>query len=125
VWCAPASVPAAVLEAPGVAAAAADRAGASGLLELVPWRDAATSHAVESRDLAEDVSAALEHDGFGPMSVRERLPMALVGVAAPGVLLECGTLSNAAERGRLLAPNGLRRLASAIVDGLVAWQRGE
>jgi N-acetylmuramoyl-L-alanine amidase len=80
---------------------------------------------VDSRALAEDVTAALERQGFGPMSVHERLPMALLGVTAPGILLECGTLSNAAERGRLLAPNGLRVLAGAIVDGLIAWQRGE
>jgi N-acetylmuramoyl-L-alanine amidase len=59
------------------------------------------------------------------MRVRERLPMALLGVTAPGVLLECGTLSNAAERARLLAPNGLRLLAAAITDGLIAWQRGD
>jgi len=127
-WCAPATVASAVLETqggPGSAGYSADRAGAAGLVELLPWRDAATSHAVESRELAQDLTAALEHDGYGPMSVRERLPMALLGVTAPGVLLECGTLSNAAERGRLLAPNGLHRLAAAIADGLIAWQRGE
>jgi N-acetylmuramoyl-L-alanine amidase len=124
-WCAPASVPAAVIDMPGGPGSAGYRAGVSGLLELLPWRDAAASHAVESRDLAEDLVAALEHEGFGPMGVRERLPMALVGVTAPGVLLECGTLSNPAERSRLLAPNGLRRLAVAITDGLIAWQRGE
>jgi N-acetylmuramoyl-L-alanine amidase len=49
----------------------------------------------------------------------------LVGVTAPGVLLECGTLSDPAERGRLLAPNGLRLLAAAIANGLISWQRGE
>jgi N-acetylmuramoyl-L-alanine amidase len=121
-WCAPASVAAAVLDSP---AALAERAGTTGLLELLPWRDAATAHAVESRALAEDLAAAIEHDGFGPMSVRERMPLALVGVTAPGVLLECGTLSDPAERGRLLAPNGLHRLATAITDGLIAWQHGE
>jgi len=121
-WCAPASAAAAVLETQG---GPGDRAGGAGLVELLPWRDAATSHAVESRDLAQDITAALEHDGYGPMSVRERLPMALLGVTAPGVLLECGTLSNAAERARLLAPNGLHRLAAAIADGLIAWQHGE
>jgi N-acetylmuramoyl-L-alanine amidase len=124
-WCAPASLPAATLDAPGATVVTSDRAGAPGLLELLPWRDAATSHAVESRDLAEDLAAALERDGFGPMSVRERMPMGLVGVTAPGVMLECGTLSDATERGRILAPNGLRRLATAIADGLIAWQRGE
>jgi N-acetylmuramoyl-L-alanine amidase len=121
-WCAPAPVPAAVLDAP---AADPRRAATTGLLELLPWRDAATAHAVASRELAESVSASLERQGFGPMSVRERMPMALVGVTAPGVLLECGTLSDPAERGRILAPNGLKLLASAIADGLIAWQRGE
>jgi len=121
-WCAPASVAATVLDPP---AATTDRAHTQGLLELLPWRDAATSHAVESRALAEDLAAALDRDGFGPMSVRERMPLPLMGVTAPGVLLECGTLSNAEERGRILAPNGLHRLAAAIADGLFAWQRGE
>ena len=120
-WCAPASVSGAVLDPP---VATADRGRAPGFLELLPWRDAATAHAVESRELAGDLAAALEEDGFGPMSVRERMPLALVGVTAPGVLLECGTLSNSAERGRLLAPNGLHRLAAAIADGLMAWHRG-
>jgi N-acetylmuramoyl-L-alanine amidase len=120
-WCAPAPVPAAVLDAPSTNP---DRA-ANALLDLLPWRDAATAHAVASRELAEDLAASLEHSGFGPMSVRERMPMALVGVTAPGVLLECGTLSDPAERGRLLAPNGLRLLAAAIANGLISWQRGE
>jgi len=121
-WCAPAVVPAAVLDAP---AADPRRAVANAILELLPWRDAATAHAVVSREVAEALAASLERQGFGPMTVRERMPMALVGVTAPGVMLECGTLSDPAERGRLLAPNGLRLLASAIADGLIQWQRGE
>ena len=120
-WCAPASVSGAVLDPPGVPA---DRAHAPALLELLPWRDAATAHAVEGRALAEDLTAALEHDGFGPMSVRERMPLALLGVTAPGVLLECGTLSNKEERARILAPNGIHRLAAAIATGLILWQHG-
>ena len=125
-WCAPASASATVLEAPGAGpAVGAGRTQVAGLLELLPWRDAATAHAVESRALAEDLGRALEHDGFGPMSVRERMPLPLMGVTAPGVLLECGTLSNVAERARILAPNGIHLLASAIADGLLAWQRGE
>jgi N-acetylmuramoyl-L-alanine amidase len=110
-----------VLDPPGVPA---DRAHAPALLELLPWRDAATAHAVEGRALAEDLTAALEHDGFGPMSVRERMPLALLGVTAPGVLLECGTLSNKEERARILAPNGIHRLAAAIATGLILWQHG-
>ena len=96
---------------------------AAGLVALVPWRDIALERAVESRGLAESVTAALERRGFGPTSVRERLPLALVGVQAPGVLLECGTLTNADERARLLAPGGLRALAVAIAEGVLSWQR--
>ncbi len=96
---------------------------AAGLVALLPWRDIALERAVESRGLAESVTAALERRGFGPTRVRERLPLALVGVQAPGVLLECGTLTNADERARLLAPGGLRALAVAIAEGVLSWQR--
>ncbi|HEY6193780.1 MAG TPA: hypothetical protein VI504_01970, partial [Candidatus Eisenbacteria bacterium] len=71
------------------------------------------------------LTAALEHRGYGPTSVRERLPLPLVGVAPPGVLLDCGTLSNPEERARLLAPGGLAGLAAAIADGLLGWQRND
>lgn len=111
-WCAPAS-------------ATAPAPDAAGLVALTPWRDVAIQRAVESRGLAESVTAALERRGFGPASVRERLPLAMVGVQPPGVLLECGTLSNAEERARLLAPGGLRSLAAAIAEGVLAWQRNE
>lgn len=114
-WCAPAAM----------GSGTADATSAAGLVALRPWRDAAVDRAVESRGLAESLSAALEHRGFGPAGVRERLPLALVGVQTPGVLLDCGTLSNPEERARLLAPGGLRALASAIADGLLAWQRNE
>lgn len=114
-WCPPAK-----LSARGDAAARA-----TGLVTLVPWREVALERAVESRGLAESVTSALEHHGFGPSSVRERLPRPLVGVESPGILLECGTLSNPEELARLRSPAGLRSLASAIVDGLVAWQRNQ
>jgi N-acetylmuramoyl-L-alanine amidase len=114
-WCAPAAV--------GSGSAAATRAAA--LLVLLPWRDASMERAVESRGLAESLSSALERRGFGPSSVRERLPLPLVGVQTPGVLLDCGMLTNPEERARLLTADGLKSLAAAIVDGLLAWQRNE
>ena len=114
-WCAPAAI----------GSDDEDGTRAAGLVALLPWRDAAVERAVESRGLAESLTAALEHRGFGPASVRERLPLPLVGVQPPGVLLDCGTLSNPEERARLLAPGGLKSLAAAIADGLLAWQRNE
>jgi N-acetylmuramoyl-L-alanine amidase len=114
-WCPPANQ---ATEASSVAAAA-------GILALLPWRDVALERAVESRGLAESITSSLERAGFGPSSVRERLPLALVGVQSPGVLLECGALTNPQERDRLLSPAGMRALAIAIADGVLAWQRNE
>lgn len=114
-WCAPATR----------ATGAESAARAAGLVALIPWRDVALERAVESRGLAESITAALERAGIGPASVRERLPLALLGVQSPGVLLECGSLSNPEERARLLSPDGIRALASAITDGVLAWQRNE
>jgi len=129
-WCPPAGVPAngatsAADASPARAANPRDANRAASVLELVPWHDAALQSAVESRGLAESLTDALERAGFGPASVRERLPLALVGVQAPGVMLECGTLSDPDERSRLLSPEGFQRLASAIAVGILAWQRGE
>ncbi|MCE9627752.1 MAG: N-acetylmuramoyl-L-alanine amidase, partial [Candidatus Eisenbacteria bacterium] len=111
---------------PAVAVANSSTTSAGGgLVSLTPWRDVALDRAVESRGLAESVTGMLERRGFGPTSVRERLPLALVGVQSPGILLECGTLSNPDERARLLASGGLRPLAVAIAEGVLAWQRNE
>lgn len=114
-WCPPATQ----------ATAAGAAARAAGVVELLPWREVALERAVESRGLAESLTAALERAGFGPSSVRERLPLALVGVQSPGVLLECGALTNPEERERLLSPAGMQALAIAIADGVLAWQRNE
>lgn len=102
-----------------------ESARTAGLVALLPWRDVALERAVESRGLAESVTAALERAGFGPSSVRERMPLALIGVQSPGMLLECGVLSNPEERERLLSEAGMRALAIAIADGVLAWQRNE
>lgn len=98
---------------------------AAGLIALLPWRDVALSRAVESRGLAESVTAALERHGYGPSPVRERLPLALVGVQSPGILLECGVLSDPEERAKLGTPAGLQELAVAIAEGVLAWQRND
>ena len=107
------------------ASSAGAAARAAGLVHLMSWRDVAYERAVESRGLAEAVTTALERSGFGPGTVRERLPLPLIGVTAPGVLLECGSLANPEERARLLSQAGLRDLARAIADGVFAWQRGD
>ena len=57
--------------------------------------------------------------------MRERLTQPLLGVNAPGVTLECATLTNAADRARVTTEAGLQALAVAITDGLLAWQRHE
>jgi N-acetylmuramoyl-L-alanine amidase len=112
---------------------AADASSTSGQLggvgpnaiTLLPWRDVAVRHAVESRVLAEALLTSLELRGLGPTRLRERLPYPLLGVNAPGILLECATLTAAEDRRRAGAPQGLDELARAITDGLEAYQRNE
>ncbi|MFM8559060.1 MAG: N-acetylmuramoyl-L-alanine amidase, partial [bacterium] len=66
-----------------------------------------------------------ERSGLGPAAVRERMPLALLGVQAPGVLIECGSLTEPEERARLTSPAGMRALAQAIAEGVLVWQRPE
>ncbi len=113
-WCPPAS-------AAGPAPDA--RTSSFSPLSLLPWRDVALQHAVESRSLGEAVTAALEQRGLGPARVRERLTEALLGVNAPGLTLECATLTSPEDRARVTSPEGLRDLAAAIAEGLFAYQR--
>ena len=94
-------------------------------VSLTAWRDVAVQYAVSSRSLAESLAGSLEQRGFGSVRVRERLPVPLLGVNAPGVLVECATLSSPDDRSRLMRPAGLRLLAVAIADGVVAYQRDE
>lgn len=113
-WCPPASF----------AEPAPDpRAAALAPLAMTPWRDVALRHAVESRALGEAVTLALEARGLGPARVREKLTRALLGVNAPGLTLECATLTSPEDRARVTSPEGLRDLASAIAEGLFAYQR--
>lgn len=94
-------------------------------IEVLPWRDVATRHAVPARALAEAMRSALELGGQGPVQVRERLMAPLLGVNAPGLVLECATLTSAGDRARVAGDDGLRALAAAIADGVVAYQRNQ
>jgi N-acetylmuramoyl-L-alanine amidase len=94
-----------------------------GAVVVLPWRDVGSRHAVQSRALAEAILSALELRGQGPTRLRERLPHALLGVNAPGVLLECATLTAGSDRERVVQEEGLRQLAASIAEGVVAYQR--
>jgi N-acetylmuramoyl-L-alanine amidase len=110
---------------PTLGASAGDDVAPTGGIPLMRWRDVAVRHAVESRSLADAVTAALEVRGLGPARVRERLPVPLLGVNAPGIVLECATLTSAADLARVSGPDGLHALALAIADGVQAWGRHE
>ena len=114
-WCAPATTGETTPAGSGVATP----------VEILPWRDVATRYAVRSREIAESLLAALELHGDGPARLHERLPVPLLGVNAPGLLLECGTLTSPADRARLDSGQGVADLATAIAEGLEHWQKGE
>lgn len=95
------------------------------LVDLLPWREVAARHGVQSRALAEAVLSALELGGEGPTRLRERMTSELLGVNAPGILLECATLSSSADRERVMQDAGLDALADAIAQGVVAYQRNQ
>jgi N-acetylmuramoyl-L-alanine amidase len=100
-------------------------ASGPGRVVLLPWRDVSTRHAVQSRDLAEAVLSALELRGQGPTRLRERLPYDLLGVNAPGILLECATLTAPDDRDRVLQEEGMRQLAASIAEGISAYRRSQ
>ena len=102
---------------------AAERAASR--LVLLPWRDVAVRHAVQSRALAEAMLSSLELRGLGPTRLREQLPHDLLGVNAPGILLECATLTSAADRERVTQEAGLDQLATALAEGVAAYQRND
>jgi N-acetylmuramoyl-L-alanine amidase len=99
--------------------------GAAEALGVLPWRDVALRHAVRSRDLSDEMLSSLELRGQGPIRLRETLPYTLLGVNAPGILLECATLTSPSDRARLERSGGLDELAVAIADAIAAYQRHE
>jgi N-acetylmuramoyl-L-alanine amidase len=112
---------------PADASATAGLLGGMGAnaIGVLPWRDVAARHAVDSRALAEAVIGSFELRGLGPTRLRERLPYAMLGVNAPGMMLECATLTSDDDRRRVLTPEGLDALSVAITDGLDAYRRNE
>jgi N-acetylmuramoyl-L-alanine amidase len=110
---------------PAIAAGGGDPLDQAGGWTLRAWRDIPLAHAVQSRALAEAMLSALELRGQGPTRLRETLPFALVGVDAPGILLECATLTSPDDRRRVSRPDGLRILASTLADGVEAYQRNQ
>ena len=92
---------------------------------ILPWRDVVTRHAVRSRELADAVLSALELHDLGPTRLREVLPYSLLGVNAPGLMIECATLTSDADRARVTSGHGLADLAVTLADGIVAYQRSE
>jgi N-acetylmuramoyl-L-alanine amidase len=102
------------------------RAGGPGRpVAVLPWSDVATRHAVQARALGDAVLGVMELRGLGPVRLRERLPLTLLGVNAPGILLECATLTAPRDRARVAQPSGLTDLAAGIADGIVAYQRND
>jgi N-acetylmuramoyl-L-alanine amidase len=110
---------------PALQASAAGGEGAGRGVVVRPWREVALRHAVVSRELAEAILSALDLGGHGPTRLREILPSPLLGVNAPGVMLECATLTSDADRDRLLAAGGLVELAARIADGVETYGRRE
>jgi N-acetylmuramoyl-L-alanine amidase len=94
-------------------------------ISVMPWRDVAERHAVQSLALAEVLRSTLELNGLGPVRLREMLPTTLIGVDATGLMIECGELTSSAERARLADPAALARMAALIADGVRAWERSE
>jgi hypothetical protein len=71
------------------------------------------------------VLGVMELRGLGPTRLRELLAINLLGMNAPGIVLECATLTSPRDRARLERPKGLSELAAGIADGIVAYQRND
>ena len=112
---------------PATFGATAGEARATGARPIVvlPWSEVATRHAVQARALGDAVVGVMELRGLGPTRMRELLPVGLFGVNAPGIVLECATLTSPADRSRLARPRGIQDLAAGIAEGIVAYERNE
>lgn len=112
---------------PATFGAAAGEARVSGArpIAVLPWSEVATRHAVQARALGDAVVGVMELRGLGPTRMRELLPVGLFGVNAPGIVLECATLTSPADRSRLARPRAIQDLAAGIAEGIVAYERNE
>jgi len=93
-------------------------------LPLLSWRDAAGRYASDSRGVAELLLAALDADGRSPTRLRQARVLPLEGANMPAVMLECGTLTDSAERAKLASPEGLARLADVLARALERYAGG-
>jgi N-acetylmuramoyl-L-alanine amidase len=93
-------------------------------LALVPWRDAAGRYASDSRGVAELLLAALAAGADTRTRLRQARVLPLEGANMPAVMLECGMLSNAVDRKRLLEPNGLAARADVLARALERYAGG-
>ena len=91
---------------------------------LVGWQRAAGRHHAEARSAADLLLASLAADGFGPARLRVAPTYVTEGADCPAVMLECGSLSPAAERARLTGGDGLRRLAESITRAVERYAQG-
>lgn len=107
---------------PAVYGGSGEDEGRGSAIEVLPWRDVASRHAVRSRELTEAILAALDLRGQGPARLRESLPLPLLGVNAPGLMLECATLTSPADRDRISSSNGLFQLAASLAAGIEAYR---
>jgi len=94
-------------------------------IAVLPWSEVATRHAVQARALGDAVVGMMELRGLGPTRMRELLAINLFGVNAPGIVLECATLTSPDDRTRLARPRGIAELAAGIAEGIVAYQRND
>lgn len=126
-WCPPsraAHTRAATVAAPrGAAGRAWERDAGRGPLTLIPWREVAVGHAARSRAFAEAMRSAFVLRDLGPVRVREAMATPLAGVDAPGIMLECATLTAPADAERLRRAEGLRAIAATLADAVAAWRR--
>jgi len=83
----------------------------------------ARRHAARSRALAEAVRSALVLHDRGPVRVREAIAGPLMGVDAPGIMLDCATLTSPGDLDRLQTPEDLRALAVTLAEAIAAYRR--
>jgi len=101
------------------------RADRAGLPAFLPWREVAFRHAERSRALAEAVRSAFVLRDQGPVRVREVLAGPLVGVDAPGLMLDCATLTSPGDVERLSRRDGLRAIAVSLANAIAAYRRSD
>ncbi len=107
----------------GAAGRAWERDAGRGPLTLIPWREVAVGHAARSRAFAEAMRSAFVLRDLGPVRVREAMTTPLAGVDAPGIMLDCATLTAPADAERLRRAEGLRAIAATLADAVAAWRR--